>query len=207
MCFFPGGANVLIPPTEKGRKIADYLKIAIGIHLVLAILLFFGGRYIDGIFDLLGVVIGFLGIRNPEGYSFQQVLCYCVFCGMDVFWSILRLILYFSGAATTTTGSIAQWQYTIFIITLIAGPFVYTACTVISYYLYKDMKNIIDEMSTGVDGDGGMPPPSGAYGYAPQQNYAPPPDASSTNWSHPPNNPAPGGFKAFSGSGHRLGGE
>jgi hypothetical protein len=89
---------------------------------------------------------------------------------MDVFWSLLRLILYFSGAATTTTGSIAQWQYTIFIITLIAGPFVYTVCTVISYYLYKDMKNIIDEMSTGMDGEqGGMPPPAGAYGYAPQQ--------------------------------------
>ena len=63
--------NILIPPTDKARKIADYLRVAIGLHVFLAVFLMLGGRYPDGVFDLLGALIGFMAIKNAEGYSFQ----------------------------------------------------------------------------------------------------------------------------------------
>lgn len=65
-----------------------------------------GGRYPDGVFDFLGALVGLFSIKNPEGYSFSCVLCYCVFTGMDVFWACLRLILYFSGASSTDSGEL-----------------------------------------------------------------------------------------------------
>ena len=102
----PRSGNVLIPPTEKARKICDYLRVAIGLHFFLAIFLMIGGRYVDGVFDFLGALVGLFSIKNPEGYSFSCVLCYCVFTGMDVFWACLRLILYFSGASSTDSGEL-----------------------------------------------------------------------------------------------------
>ena len=69
-CILCSG-NILIPPTERARKLADYVKVAIGLHLFLAIFLMIGGRYVDGVMDLLGALIGFYSIKNAEGYSFQ----------------------------------------------------------------------------------------------------------------------------------------
>lgn len=101
--------NVLIPPTEKARKLCDYVRVAIGLHFFLAIFLMIGGRYVDGVFDFLGALVGLFSIKNPEGYSFSCVLCYCVFTGMDVFWACLRLILYFSGASSTDSGELSGY--------------------------------------------------------------------------------------------------
>lgn len=76
-----GGGNILIPPSVPARKLGDYLRVAIGLHLFLAVLIMMGRRYFDGVFDLLGVLIGYFGIKNREGYSFSCVLSYCVFTG------------------------------------------------------------------------------------------------------------------------------
>jgi len=201
MCLMPGG-NVLIPPSEKGRKICQYLKVAIALHLGLAIFLMLGGRYVDGVFDLLGAMIGFYAIRQPEGYSLQCVLCYCIFCGMDVFWACLRLILYFSGASDTAS-SFDGWQYYVFVIGIIISPFIYVFCTVTSYYLYKDLRQAMDE-SVGGMGMGGDEMGGGGGIYAAPAPAERQPQAS---WSHAESHPAaPSGFKPFSGTGNRLGG-
>ena len=78
------------------------------------------------------------------------------------------------------------------------------AC-VSSYYLYKELRNVVNEAS-GAMGDDGM---GGGGGYAAQ---APVPEArqagGGAGWSHAESHPsgAPAGFKAFSGQGNRLGG-
>lgn len=206
MCLFPG-SNILIPPTERARKVADYMKVAVALHLVLSIYLMLGGRYIDGVMDLLGAVIGFYSIKNAEGYSFQCVLCYCVFCGMDIFWALLRLILYFSNASSTDSGDLNGWQYNVYISGMIVAPFIYTFATVSSYYLYKELRNIVNEASGAGGGEeAGM----GGGGYAAQQAPVSGAAGGGAGWSHQESHPsssaAPGGFRAFSGQGNKLGG-
>jgi hypothetical protein len=78
-----GGGNILIPPSVPARKLGDYLRVAIGLHFFLAIFIMIAGRYFDGVFDLLGVLIGYMSIKNREGYSFSCVLSYCVFTGQS----------------------------------------------------------------------------------------------------------------------------
>jgi len=220
MCLMPCAGGVLIPPTEKAVKLADYLKLVIGLHLVVGVCWLISAKWLDGIFDLLGVAIGYTGIRNQEGYSIQQVLCYCVFAGMDVFWSSIRMITYFSGAATESAPT-APWQFYIYLTALIAAPVIYLSACMIAYYLYAELKNIINEMQTGESGA----PPGGDYSYAAPQASNP-----NTMWSHRESHPerssgttanatagsgsglgsgsgSTSGFKAFSGPGHRLGGE
>lgn len=78
------------------------------------------------------------------------------------------------------------------------------AC-VSSYYLYKELRNVVNEASGAMGDDGGM----GGGGYAQAQ---PVPEArqagGGAGWSHAESHPsgAPSGFKAFSGQGNRLGG-
>jgi hypothetical protein len=144
----PTGGNILIPPSIAARKLGDYLRVAIGLHCGLAIFLIMGGRYLDGIFDLLGVLIGFMAIRNSEGYSFSCVLGYCVLTGMDLFWSVLRLVLFFAGV--TAYGSSSGWQYYVLVIGLVVSPFVYTFSSVTSYYLSKELKKEVEQQVGGV---------------------------------------------------------
>lgn len=201
----PGGAgNILIPPSDRARKIGDYLRVGIGLHFGLAIFLMIGGRYIDGVFDLLGAVIGYMGIRNRDGYSFQCVLSYTVFTGMDIFWALLRLILYFSGASATDSGSTNGWQYYCYVIGLIVSPFIYTFCCVASYYLYKCLKEIVDATQGALNGDDVMG--GGGGGYAVHRDEPSDSEAGGSSWRHQESHPAPSGFKAFSGTGNRLGG-
>jgi len=205
MCLFPFG-NILIPPTDRARKLADYLRVAVGMHFFLAIFLIVGSRYLDGIFDILGALIGWMGIRSSEGYSFQCVLSYCVFCGMDIFWALLRIVLYFAGVSSTDTGSLAAWQYYIFVIGLVIAPFIYTFATVTAYFLYKELRLVVNESANQGD-DGVM---GGGGGYAQQQDARESSRSgaasSGSQWSHSEAHPAPQpGFKAFSGTGNRLG--
>jgi len=211
MCLFPAGGNVLIPPTERARKIGDYLRVAIALHFALAIFLVIGGQYVTGIFDILGALIGYYSIKNSEGYSFQCVLSYCVFCGMDVFWAFLRLILWFANATDVSQSGLPSWQLNVYIAGLIISPFVYIFATVASYYLYKELRHIMNE-SAGAMGDlGEMGGGGGFYGPSMAGN-----GGGGATWSHPETHPSSsattsssssssGGFKAFSGQGHRLG--
>ena len=78
--------------------------------------------------------------------------------------------------------------------------------TVSSYYLYKELRNVVNEAS-GAGGEDGM---GGGGGYAAQREAAPAAasEGGGQGWSHAESHPtgAPAGFKAFSGQGNRLGG-
>ena len=51
-CFVALAAgNILIPPTDRARKLADYVRVAVALHFFLAIFLMIGGRYIDGVYE------------------------------------------------------------------------------------------------------------------------------------------------------------
>lgn len=74
MCL--GFANFLVPPSPRARNIADYLKVVLVLHFGLAVCEIAAFRWFDGAFDILFALIGVLAIRNPEGYSLQQTMCY-----------------------------------------------------------------------------------------------------------------------------------
>ncbi len=66
------GQQVLIPPTEKARLLADYLRAGFCLLLGFALIEFLAQKYPSGAFDILGVALGYLAIRSSEGYNFQQ---------------------------------------------------------------------------------------------------------------------------------------
>jgi len=226
MCIPIGGfSGVLVPPSDRAKKLADYLKVAVSLHFTLALFMFLGGRYFDGAFDLLASLIGYMSIRQAEGYSLQQVLCYAIFCGMEVFFSVIRMIMYFANVGTDVPTR--PWMIYIYIGTLIAAPLVYGLSCILAYQVYKELRLTVIDLSEG------MGPPPGFYGGGGSSSGNSSRSGSAT-WSHPevhPNGanssvnsssasstssssdststrPIPGrpSFKAFSGQGHRLGG-
>ena len=67
------GQQVLIPPTERARLMADYLRSCFVLLLLLVLTEFLAyTKLFSGIFDLLGVGLGYLAIRSSEGYNYQQ---------------------------------------------------------------------------------------------------------------------------------------
>jgi len=220
MCLVPYGPQLPpVPPNERAAKIADYFRVVIILHFVLAVSMFFCTRYVDGIFDLLGAAVGYMSIRNPEGFNFQYILCYVTYSGFVFVYAIVRMILYFAGSSSSEGPS--GWQSYIYIATLITGPVIYILAAVLGYHLYKELRSM-------------MVPDAGAYGggdgagYMPQGGQAS--GVASDAWRHQevhPSEPAtigagggsavggaragPGaapapGFRAFSGQGHKLGG-
>lgn len=222
MCIPIGGfSGALITPSEKAKKLGDYLKIAVSLHFTLALFMFLGGRWFDGAFDLLASLIGYMSIRHSEGYSLQQVLCYTIFCGMDFFFAIIRAIMFFAKVVTDIPST--PWMMYIYIGTLIVAPLIYALCCTLGYQVYKELRLItIDLQESGVLGA----PPSFYGGGAVASSRG-----SSNMWSHPEIHPGEAssaassssssssstssgrtssnmrpGFKPFSGQGHRLGG-
>jgi len=221
MCIPIGGfSGVLIPPNERARKLADYLKVAVSLHFTLALFMFLGGRWFDGAFDLLASLIGYMSIRQADGYSLQQVLCYSIFCGMEFFFAIIRMIMYFANVGTDVPST--NWMVYIYIGTLIAAPLVYALSCTIAYQVYKELRLTVIDLSEG------MGPAPGFYGGGGSGSGS----RSGATWSHPESHPggAPAdsnsssssslsgstnssssraagrpGFKPFSGQGHRLG--
>jgi len=224
MCFFPMGGfqNVLVPPTDRAKRLADYLRVAIGMHFLLAIFMLLGGRWFDGAFDLVAAAIGYMSVRQPDAYSIQQLLCYCIFCGMDFLWAIIRVIMYVSNVTSDTPTK--AWQFYIYVGTLIAAPLIYVLCTYLSYQVYKELRNTVNDMVANMENGGGMGGGGGAASYGGSQS------AAASQWSQPPAEQSsggsvaaaaggggvvaagrggrsqPSGYVPFSGTGYKLGG-
>jgi len=227
MCLLPfGGFNTyLIPPSEKGSKLADYLKVVILMHFLLAICLFLSLRWVDGVFDLIGILIGYMAIRNPAHFNLQQVLCYSIFCGLDFFWGIIKMIMFFSGVSTTDAPS-AAWSFYIYVGTLIGAPVIYFLGSYIAYQLYKELKLTLENTAMQASAMGGDPYGSSSFG-APQQGPQTASDYNSSfyggasgsnstqgttsggslsyNARPPTTTRGATGFKPFTGEGHTLG--
>jgi len=140
-------------------------------HFLLAICLFLSMRWVDGVFDLIGILIGYMAIRNPAHFNLQQVLCYSIFCGLDFFWGIIKMIMFFSGVSTTDAPS-AAWSFYIYVGTLIGAPVIYFLVTYIAYQLYKELKLTLENtaMQASQMGGGDNNWGSSSFG-APQQDY------------------------------------
>mmetsp|Transcript_50753 Transcript_50753/g.99458 ORF Transcript_50753/g.99458 Transcript_50753/m.99458 type:complete len:198 (-) Transcript_50753:402-995(-) len=196
MCLMPAGAmSILLPPSDTAKKWGTAMAVVLALHFAFIITLMVGLRWLDGIVDLIGLLIGYMAIRNREGYNVQQTLCYCTFCGLDLFWGVIKLILYYSGGAAVKA-NIPQWQFNVYVSTLISAPVVYTAGIAVSYQLYKELKNMIHEVTENLGVPGGMPSGTGPGGYMPVSQHESPERFG--------NRPTAGGFKAFSGEGHKL---
>jgi len=183
MCLM-GGMNLLVPPSPKARMLAKYFAGAVALQFVLGIFDFLGTRYFDGAFDIVFALIGFCAIKNSDGHSYQQVICYMFLNGFNFVWSILRLILNLAGVRGFK-GPSEGWRSDFYMITIGAGPAVYLACTVVAYLLYKELKAILyaemGQMEGGASGGGAPMGGFGGYaGGAPAASSAP---ARSSNWA------------------------
>ena len=218
------GQQVLIPPTDKARMLCDYLRSCFGLLLAVALLEFLGFKFASGIFDILGVVLGYLATRSSEGYNYQQVLCFLMVETLFCVFSIVDLIMFFAGVKVLEPS--AEWMFLFYSASLLAGPIVYCLTVYFTYGIYKQMKVVLDEMVTGMQagaeqGGGGGPLMGNGYDVQPprREDRAP-------LWRHPESHPAPsapsppapaaarpsaavggdgGGFQAFSGTGRTLG--
>jgi len=220
------GQQILIPPTDKARLIADYLRACFGLLLALAVIEFLSFLFLGGVLDLLAIMIGYMAIRNPEGYNYQQVVCFLMLQAFFCVYALIRLFTVVAGLTALVETPTAPWMFYIFVTCLLAAPIVYVLSIYFTYGLYKQMKVVLDEMMTGMaagGGDGGGGGPLMGNGYdvqAPSDRESRDRDrqAGAGMWRHEERHPAPpapaapataaaggGAFTAFSGQGHTLG--
>jgi len=154
MCLFPLGGggfqSTLVPPNDKARLLCDHYRLALLLHLSLTMLLFISSSWIDAIFDCLALIVGYMAVRSPEGYNYSSVVCYCIYCGFDAFWSILRLILFYASSRAESV-PVPSWQYSIYVGCIIAAPIVYIIVSRTAYHLYKELQNILNETITQME--------------------------------------------------------
>ena len=217
------GQQMLIPPTEKAVLIADYLRACFGLILALALLEFLSLQYVSAILDLLAVFIGYMAIRNREGFNYQQVVCFLMLQAVFLIYALIRLFTNLAGITKVSAPPSLLWMFSIYRAGLLAGPIVYILSIYFTYQLYKQMKEVLDEMMTGMvagGGGGGGGGPLMGNGYdvqAPSDRESRDRDrqAGAGMWRHEERHPDPppaaapaaggGSFTAFSGQGHKLG--
>lgn len=154
MCIMPGQPQVLIPPTGKASIIAHYLRFVVLVHFLLAILAFTTFQIIPGVFDLLGSFIGLLALRRKEGYVFQQVLCYTLYCGARFLTSILTLALAYS-QSDLGLDQRATWQFYSCIALWCMQPFVFASGAALGWLLHTELRKVVAEMTAAMGGGGG----------------------------------------------------
>ncbi|GAB5368075.1 hypothetical protein AAMO2058_001286800 [Amorphochlora amoebiformis] len=148
MCLIPiSGFNDMptLIPTPRAKKFGHAMLLVLVFHVVLAILEFSALSIIDGMFDLIGAVIGYCAIRDPNRYNVYQVLCYSIYTGMDFFWGSVRIIL-LATKATKVPGN-TEWQYKLYVITVVAGTVFYLIACIVSNFLYRELRRILRELS------------------------------------------------------------
>ena len=221
------GQQVLIPPTDKARLIADYLRACFGLLLALAFLEFLSFAIVGGVLDLVAVFLGYMAIRNPSGYNYQQVVCFLMLQGIFWIYAVIRLFTSVAGIKALGSAPTLEWMRYIYVAGMLAGPIVYTLSIYFTYQLYKQMKQVLDEMMSGVaaggaGGGGGAPLMGNGYDVqAPSDRSGREADrqAGAGMWRHEERHPEPppaapsapaataggGTFTPFGGQGHKLG--
>eukprot|EP00954_Amorphochlora_amoebiformis_P013616 1068629-Amorphochlora_amoeboformis.AAC.1 len=74
-----------------------------------------------------------------------RVLCYSIYTGMDFFWGSVRIIL-LATKATKVPGN-TEWQYKLYVITVVAGTVFYLIACIVSNFLYRELRRILRELS------------------------------------------------------------
>jgi len=215
----------LIDPTPKASVIASYLRVVLLFQFLYVIASFVGGNYLSGAFDLIVCLLGFIAVKNKEGYSFQPVLCYCTCCGIRFIIIIIFISVTFA-QNDLNMKDVPAWQFYISVATYAIAPFIYVTGCCLSWFLFKELRAVINEMAQNIGGaDQGF---GGGYQQsaantsartAATVNSSTPATGSSSSGSinssggsvyQPPSQSADpaadAGFRPFAGQGHRLGG-
>jgi len=202
MCLGPG-QQLLVPPTERATKYAQWFKIVLGAQGVLLVAgLITTVDFSKAMWNLMGLVIGWCAIRNPDGFAFQQLFCYIFLFGIQFVTSIVDVSLWAGGNDKTVpppgrTSTLEQWQRDMYHVILVIQPIVYAAGLRIAYVIYEELRTSFNEGNNVFDaggaggGGGGAAAAYGGGGMGRPQQQAP----ASTET---------GGFKPFSGKGFRL---
>jgi hypothetical protein len=146
LVFFIGFQDMpTLQPTPKARRWAFWLSGLLILHCGLAVVEFAALSIIDGFFDLIGAMVGFCAIRDPNRYNVYQVLCYCIYTGMDFFWGIIRVALL--ATKTTKIPGNARWQYELYVVSVIGGTILYMLACGVSLVLYRELRRILLSLS------------------------------------------------------------
>lgn len=203
MCLMPGGGGYLCPPTEKAAKFGKYFKIVMVIHLFVAILQVVDGEFQDSLFCLIGACTGYMAIRNPEGYSIQQMLCYIFLIGLQNIFKFVWLVMWAAGVDATTMKP--DWRTpVIHPMALIVSCLLYTVGVGFAYVIYEELRRFINEGHDITQGGGSFPGGGQAAGGSQwaQPESHPGQNPYADNSSEPAANTT--GFTPFSGKGYTL---
>lgn len=173
----------------------------------------------QSMFDLLAVLCGYIAIRHAEGYALQQVLCYGTFCFVSFIWSVVILIIAFVNPPQPFTSA---WIFYLYYGSIMASPIIYFLSSILSFYLYKELKATYNETILNNSGPGAPVPGSsvaparggarpaafgGMSNIRTGSNYDQVPNDSRQQSSKQNSTTGAGSsaFKAFAGQGRRLG--
>jgi len=200
MCFpFGGGQQGLVlPPNDKARKYGDLFRVLLIGYIVLVVAYFLVFEWISGLIDILGGVIGYLSVRDRNGYNAQQMLCFTILAILRFVWGLVELIAFAAGVSEKTFST--SWGKDLYAIVFSVGCLYYFFMGYLAFIIYGELRKIAAAFVYGGGFDQGAPPPNNF----PAPGWARDEDREDGRPQAPA--AAPQGFQAFSGKGYRLGG-
>lgn len=135
----------------------------------------------------------------------QSLCCYIIASFAFFVYDLIRVILYF-GARDYSFAPSSDWQYYLFLFVIMTLPFLLVANGCIGWFIRKDLQNSIKEMQEEMAAMLGQAPPGAQQQQRQQQQQQPDASIQGQAPASQQRTAAPSGFRAFAGSGNRLGG-
>lgn len=197
MCLPPGPPERLVPPSSKARELAEYFRVVVWEQVALsALLVVAAGDWYWATWGLVGALVGRLAVSREAGYSVRQTIFFAVWTGISFLFAAYRASLYFRGLADSSPWE--PWAFYLYNFAIVAQFVFYALAAVVTRVFFRELSACQAEfLAANPD-----PGPAGQGGPGAAAAAAPPSGGGSA-LSAPA--AAPPSFRAFSGSGNRLG--
>jgi len=156
--LFGGGFSVLIPPTRPILRLLDYYKVSLIFNIVFVILCFMSTTWFSGVVSLCVLIFGIGSIRHyKDGISIQQVLIYSILCFIlsTIFFVKLILFVFDVNDFHEISPQNSAFLYYLWVSVILSGPFIFSINFNISVKLYRELKNVVDEIRMQFEQAGG----------------------------------------------------
>ena len=202
MCLPPGPPERLVPPSAKSRELADYFLAVVWENVALSCLLVLVGDWYWATYGLVGALIGRLAVSR-ETYSVRQAIFFAVWTAMATVFALYHASLYYGG--TSDNSPVEPWGFYLYNFVMAGQIVFYALAAVVTYAFLKELrKDQAEYLAANPDPVEGEAP-AGASSAFRAPSAASQQQAQQQQQQSAPAAAAPSSFRAFSGSGHRLG--
>eukprot|EP00466_Bigelowiella_natans_P007858 jgi/Bigna1/86984/estExt_fgenesh1_pg.C_150234 len=151
-----------IVPNADAIETASFLRIVIGVHILIALCEFFTINWFSGIIECLFAGFGLASVRSNLGFRAHWLRCYFWYCLASLIVDLLILILFYAGVYKITP----KWREIAFQVVSIFAIVVYTSSFYLGRKLWHQLLEIIRNDIEGAMHMGHQPGAGGVLGVA-----------------------------------------